>query len=198
MVLFAHPGQRYSAINAGMAKTANAMDGVTFVDLYATYPRFNINVETEQARLLAHDAIVLQFPIYWYSTPALLKEWQDLVLEYGFAYGPGGTALTDKVMLPAISAGGAEDMYREAGRNHFTLRQLLAPLEQTASLCAMRYVPPFVLHAAHKAREDGRDETHRLQYHDLLEALRDDRLDLEAAMKMDHLSDGPLPIMEGA
>ena len=198
MVLFAHPAQRHSATNAQLAQTARSLEGITVVDLYGIYPRFKIDIEAEQERLLAHDAIILQFPIYWYATPALLKEWQDLVLEYGFAYGPGGTSLTGKILLPAVTAGGAQEMYQETGRNHFTIRQLLAPLEQTASLCLMRYLPPFVLHGAHKARDDGRAETHRLQYHDLLEALRDDRLDLDAAAALDHLSDDPLPITQGA
>ena len=54
------------------------MEGVTFVDLYAEYPRFEIDVDREQARLLAHDVIVFQNPLFWYSTPAILKEWQDL------------------------------------------------------------------------------------------------------------------------
>ena len=196
LVLYAHPGQRHSVINQQLARTAAAIEGVTFVDLYAEYPRFHIHVEREQTRLKEHDAIVLQFPFYWYATPALLKEWQDLVLEYDFAYGPKGTALAGKLLLPAVTAGGPQEAYLPGGRNQFTVRQLLLPLEQTAMLCSMRYIPPFVLHGAHRAREDGRGEAHRLQYHNLLEALLEDRLDLDAAASREHLGEAPLPISE--
>src|SRR3954466_682289 len=96
LILFAHPNQRVASINRSMAEAAMRIEGVTFVDLYAEYPRFEINIDREQSRLREHDAIIFQFPVYWYSTPALLKEWQDLVLEYGFAYGPEGQALGGK------------------------------------------------------------------------------------------------------
>ena len=90
LVLFAHPAHRHSRTNRLMLEAARRIAGVTIVDLYADYPRFEIDVEREQQRLLEHDAIVFQFPLYWYSTPSLLKEWQDLVLEHGFAYGEHG------------------------------------------------------------------------------------------------------------
>ena len=106
LILYAHPGQRHSQVNTLLSQTAATLEGITFVDLYADYPRFKVNIDIEQQRLLAHDVIVLQFPVYWYSTPSLLKEWQDLVLEYGFAYGPGGDKLASKLCLLAVTAAG--------------------------------------------------------------------------------------------
>ena len=198
IVLFAHPGQRHSQINLELAEAARSTDGIDFVDLYAEYPRFKIDIDREQERLLSHDAIVFQFPIYWYSTPALLKEWQDLVLEYGFAYGPGGDKLAGKLLLPVATAGGPEDAYREHGSNNFPLRTLLTPLEQTANLCQMRYIPPFVLFASLRARTDGRAGRHVDQYRTLLGALRDDRLDIERSRQRDLLNDDGLPVLEEA
>ena len=64
-----------------------------------------IDVRAEQELLVSHDVIVSQHPFYWYSSPALLKEWQDLVLEHGWAYGRGGTKLTGKILFNAITAG---------------------------------------------------------------------------------------------
>ena len=93
LVLYAHPSQRRSEVNQPLFKACQAVEGVTAVDLYYEYPTYNINIDREQQRLLDHDVIVFQFPLYWYSTPSILKEWQDLVLEYGFAYGHDGTAL---------------------------------------------------------------------------------------------------------
>ena len=94
LILLAHPSPDESEVNLPMIRASAKLEGVTVLDLYAEYPDFVIDVEREQARLREHDIIVFQFPLYWYSVPALLKGWQDLVLEYGFAYGSGGEALT--------------------------------------------------------------------------------------------------------
>lgn len=197
LVLFAHPGQRHSKINVAMAKMARSVEGITFVDLYADYPTFNIDIDLEQQRLLEHDTLVLQFPIYWYSTPSLLKEWQDLVLEYGFAYGHDGDRLKGKRILVAATAGGDQEAYDPQGQNHFTFRTLLSPLEQTANLCQMHFTPPFVLFSASKAALDGRADQHLADYGALLEALRDDRLDFEAVHRFDVLHHDNLPIRGG-
>ena len=135
LILFAHPSLDRSEVNYPMADAIHGLDGVTLVDLYAEYPDFQIDIDREQARLLAHDVIVFQHPLYWYSTPAILKEWQDLVLEHGFAYGSEGTALHGKVFFNALTAGGLEAAYCAEGYNHFTIRELLHPIEQTAMLC---------------------------------------------------------------
>ena len=177
LVLFAHPAQHRSEAHVLMARVARGVAGVTFADLYAEYPRFEIDIDREQARLLAHDVIVFQHPVYWYSTPALLKEWQDLVLEYGLAYGPGGTELQGKLFLCAVTAGNPAEAYGPSGQNHFPLRTFLAPLELTAGLCGMTYLPPFALFATRRAAAGSALALHAARYRRLLEALRDDRLD---------------------
>ena len=135
LILFAHPSIHLSEVNRVLAKDMTALEGVTLIDLYAEYPTLQIDVVREQQRLLEHDAVVFMFPLYWYSTPAILKEWQDLVLEYGFAYGHDGTALVGKIFTCMLTAGGTEDGYADTGYNHYSLRELLRPLEQTANLC---------------------------------------------------------------
>ena len=189
LVLFAHPSLHRSEINGPMARAAAAVEGVTLVDLYAEYPDFRIDVEREQRRLLEHDVVVFLHPLYWYSTPAILKEWQDLVLEHGFAYGSGGNKLHGKVFLDALTAGGLEDAYRDKGYNHYTIGELLQPLEQTASLCGMRWLPPFALFGARLAVEEGRVEQHLADWVRTLEALRDGRLDLARARDFGKLND---------
>lgn len=177
LVLFAHPAQRKSSINVAMAATARALEGVTFVDLYAEYPRFSVDVDREQRRLMEHDVIVFQFPVFWYSTPALLKQWQDLVLEYGFAYGPNGKMLAGKHTLACVTTGGSRSDYTEVGGNRRVLEQFLYPLEQTATLCGMEYLPPFVLFSANHLDDDSAQQ-HIQSYPRLLTALRDERFDL--------------------
>lgn len=91
--------------------------------------------------------IVFQHPFYWYSTPALFKEWQDRVLEYGFAYPPKeGKELQGKTWLSVITKGGPEWSYRSGGYNNYSISELLRPLQQTANLCGMRWMAPFVVH----------------------------------------------------
>lgn len=148
LVVLAHPAMERSRANRALAQAVKPAPGVSLVDLYELYPDFAIDVWAEQRRLVAHDVIVLQFPIYWYSTPSLLKEWLDLVWLHGFAYGVGGEALKGKRLLVACTTGGDEGAYRPAGVHRFSLEEFLRPLEQTAVLCGMDWAPPFVLHSS--------------------------------------------------
>lgn len=188
IIYYAHPGQNFSRANRRMAKTARGLDGITFVDLYAEYPRHDIDVDREQARLLAHEVIVFQFPLYWYSTPSLIKEWQDLVLQHGFAYGHDGDKLAGKSMLVAITAGGSDEAYTPKGYQHYPLRTFLTPLEQTARLCKMDFLPPYVLYSALKAEEETEIAAHAEGYGQLLSALRDDTIALPLPTNHDVLT----------
>ena len=141
-------------------------------------------------RLLAHDTIVLQFPLFWYSCPALVKEWLDLVWEHGFAYGQGGDKLKGKVLLLAVTTGGPQEAYSTEGYQHYELRTFLTPFEQAARLAQMRFLAPYVLHGALRADP----QAHALGFLRLMTALRDDRLDLMAAQTADILTHDTLPL----
>lgn len=180
LILFAHPALEKSRVNRRLIAAVRDLPGVTFRDLYEEYPEFDIDVPHEQAMLVEHDVLILQHPFFWYSTPALIKEWQDLVLEHGWAYGSEGKALVGKRVLSAITTGGREIAYQEGGHNRFTLRQFLAPIEQTFRLCGMDYLPPFVAHGTHGMKEEEIG-AHARSYRRLVEALRDGRIDLDAA-----------------
>lgn len=148
LLVMAHPALERSRANQRMMAAAQEVAGVTLHDLYETYPTFTIDVRAEQKRLLKHAVIGLQFPMYWYSTPALLKEWLDLVWLHGFAYGVGATALKGKRLFVACSTGGPAEAYGPEGYNTYTMDEFLRPLEQTARLCGMEWEKPFVLHAS--------------------------------------------------
>ncbi len=172
LLLFAHPSIRRSRVNTALRDAASALDGVTVHDLYETYPDFAIDVDREQALLQAHDTVVCQHPFFWYSAPSIVREWQDLVLEHGWAYGHQGHALDGKGWMQAITTGGRETAYREDGLNRYGVDELLRPFEATAHLCRMRWIRPFVVHATHvaSAREV---ETAAAAYRARLIALRD-------------------------
>ena len=193
---YAHPGHRHSHVNRHMARAASAVEGISFVDLYREYPRFEIDVEREQQRLLDHDVILFQFPVFWYSTPSILKEWQDLVLEHGFAYGKDGERLHGKQMMLAVSAAGPEDAYTDQGYQNFPLRTFLTPLEQTATLCGMRFEAPYAIYGSLRAPVDGQLQPHVDGYYQLLEAIRDDRYDFDAARDQGVVLADRLPITE--
>jgi hypothetical protein len=112
-------------------------------------------VDREQAAAAGARCDLFQHPLYWYSTPAILKEWQDLVLEHGFAYGSRGHRAARQAVLQRADRRRTEAPTAE-GYNHFTIRELLRPLEQTAMLCGMTYLPPFALFGARTAVEEGR------------------------------------------
>src|SRR5262249_14316575 len=122
LILFAHPVLERSRVNRRLLSAVRDLPGVTVHDLYDAYPTLYIDAKRAQRLLLEHDVIVFQHPFYWYSTPAILKEWQDLVLEHGWAYGRSGTQLRGKITLNAITTGGPETAYGRGGYNRFTIR----------------------------------------------------------------------------
>jgi len=188
LVLFAHPVLERSRVNRKLMEGVRDLDGVTIHDLYERYPTFGIDIPREQALVLEHDVIVLQHPFYWYSAPALVKEWLDLVLEHGWAYGKGGTRLKGKIMFNAVTTGGGDDAYKHEGYNRFTMRELLAPFDQTAYLCGMTYLAPFVVHGALRLAGEATAPAVSA-YRRLLEALRDDKIDLQKAAAAAHIGE---------
>lgn len=188
LILFAHPALQKSRVNRVLIEGIGQLDGVTFHDLYQAYPELDIDVKFEQDLLGQHQVIVFQHPFFWYSAPAIFKEWQDLVLEHGWAYGSQGNALKDKLFFNIISTGGRTEAYTEHSYNHFTIRQLLAPIEQTANLCKMVFLPPFVVHGTHSISQDG-VVAYRRQLFQLLALFRNDQVDIPAVRKLAYLND---------
>ncbi len=150
LILFAHPRFEQSRAQRVLVEAVADMPEVNVHDLYELYPDFNVDIAREKELLVQHDIIVWQHPLYWYSAPPLLKQWIDMVLEFGWAYGPGGTALRDKWVFNVISSGGAEEAYQLGGRNRYPIHEYLRPFEQTARLCGMHFLPPFAVHGTHK------------------------------------------------
>ena len=154
LILFAHPSLEKSRVHSRLITRVPESPNITLHDLYEAYPAYDVDVAREQKLLVEHDLYVLQHPFFWYSVPPLVKQWIDLVLEHGWAYGSEGTALRGKRMLSVISAGGRASAYQEGGYNRYTIRQLLAPVEQTVRLCGIDYLPPYVIHGTHRLSID--------------------------------------------
>ncbi|MED1203033.1 NAD(P)H-dependent oxidoreductase [Heyndrickxia acidicola] len=159
LVIAAHPNLGESKVNKAWMQRLQEEEDVTVHDLYAHYPNFKIDVEKEQQLLLEHDRIIFQFPFYWYSSPALLKEWQDAVLTYGFAYGSEGNKLHGKELMLAISTGGPAEVYQAGGYNHYSISELTRPFQATANLCGMHFLPSFLLQGMMTLTEEKLQES---------------------------------------
>ena len=93
LVIVAHPDIARSTVNRTWARALAAQDSrYTVHDLYTVYPDGKINVAAEQALIEAHGSVILQFPVYWFSCPPLLKQWFDSVFTHGWAFGSSATA----------------------------------------------------------------------------------------------------------
>jgi len=187
LILFAHPAYHKSRINKALINAIQNIEGVTVNNLYEKYPDFFIDVPAEQRLLLENDIIIWHHPFYWYSAPAILKEWMDLVLQHGFAYGTFGRALEGKWTLSAISTGGRKEVYSSEGKNKFTINQFLVPFNQTANLCRMKYLPPFVVHGSHVLSEDDLQNA-TSDYNKLVLALRDEKLDASLFQNTEYIN----------
>ena len=188
LILFAHPRFERSRANARLVQHIPKSGYITFHDLYERYPDFNVNLAYEKDLLARHDIIVWHHPFYWYGAPPLLKQWIDITLEFGWAYGPGGTALKDKVFFNTITSGGPRESYSREGHHQFTVQDFLTPFRRTATLCHAVYWPPFAVHGTHRLDEAGLQEQ-ALQYQGLLERLLAGDFDPETPQQYPYLND---------
>jgi len=188
LIQFAHLILSKSRVHTTLLRYGSNLNDVTINDLYERYPDLYIDVGREQQLLLGHDIVVFQHPFYWYSSPAIIKQWFDLVLEHNWAYGVQGNALAGKKMLNAISCGGSREAYRPDGPNRYTVNQFLAPFDQTATLCKMIYLPPFVIHATHRLTADQLAD-YGEQYRAILSALASERISPEDCRNVEYINE---------
>lgn len=122
------------------------------------------DVEVEQRKLLAADAVILQFPLWWFGMPAILKGWVDRVFAYGFAYGYKGEGnryrygdgmLTGKRAIVLVTVGGPEKDYSPRGING-PIEQLLFPVTHgTLFYTGMDVLPTHAVYGAGQFNADS-------------------------------------------
>lgn len=188
LILFAHPLFEKSKVHSKLIAQASTVKNVTINDLYQLYPDFDIDIEREQELLLSHDIIIWQHPFYWYSAPALLKQWLDLVLEHGWAYGKKGRALEGKKIFNAFTSGAGTEAYQAGGYNKYPVHDYLLPFRRTAELCRMEYYPPFWVPGTHKITESLADE-YAEGYKSVLTALVENHYPPETIMQASYMND---------
>ena len=152
LVILAHPDFSQSVANKAVIEhLQNSGLNIEIRDLAALYPDYRIDTAVEQQALLRHQTIVFQYPLYWYNMPAILKQYFDNVLTYGFAYGTGGDKLKGKNFVPSLTIGSPEEDYRAVGAAHFRVYEFCKSLKQTAYYTQMNYIDPFYFHGTSPA-----------------------------------------------
>ena len=132
LVIVFHPSIATSVANKRwLQELAQYPDRYTMHDVYQAYPDGKIDVAREQALVEAHANVVLQFPVYWFNCPPMMKQWLDEVLAYGWAYGTGGDAFQGRKVALAVTAGIRQQDFTPQGKWNVTLAQLLAPFDVT-------------------------------------------------------------------
>ncbi|WP_042196120.1 NAD(P)H-dependent oxidoreductase [Paenibacillus camerounensis] len=144
LVITAHPNLDQSIVNKRWVEELNKYSGeLTIHNLYKEYPNEQIDIERERQLVSEHDRIVFQFPLYWYSTPPLLKKWQDWVLT-GWVGGATGSQLMGKELLLAISAGTPKKYFEPDGLVGYSMEELLRPIQALSKYIGIKLLPPFV------------------------------------------------------
>ena len=113
--------------------------GMEWVSLAEEATDGHFDVQAFQARLTAASMLVLHFPLYWYSPPALVKHWLDSMLTPGWAFPNEISQLRGKTLLVSVTTGAALSSFQPEGSNGSTLEELLLPLERTAAYCGMHW-----------------------------------------------------------
>jgi glutathione-regulated potassium-efflux system ancillary protein KefF len=155
LVVFAHPYPDRSSANRVLLGGLEGLDGVEVRSLYDLYPDFNIDAPAEREALERASIVVWQHPIYWYSTPALLKLWFEKVLTFGWAWGAGGNALRGKRCLWVVTTGGDEGDYQSEGLHGQVFDAFSPAIRQTALFCGMEWLEPIVVHEARQLDPDS-------------------------------------------
>jgi glutathione-regulated potassium-efflux system ancillary protein KefF len=150
VVLYAHPYPDRSRAGRALIEAVRDLPHVSVRVLYSLYPDFFVDVEEEQAALVAAENIVWQTPFYWYGMPALMHLWIEKVLADGWAYGPDARALAGKRVLWVTTTGAREAAYQPGAMHGYPFETFVPAVEQTARFCGMRWDAPIVVHGAHR------------------------------------------------
>ena len=153
LIVHAHPYPKHSRACQALLEAVRGRPDVEVHSLYDRYPDFDIDVAAEQAALARAELVVWLHPVYWYSVPAMLKHWFDVVLARGWAYGHDGNALRGKHCLWVVSTGGDEAAYSATGMHQQPFENFIPAIEQTARFCGMHWEAPLAVHGAHQVSD---------------------------------------------
>lgn len=147
-------GMGFNAV-AGPADFSSRRDGAYFSlgaeQMHASQAGgFAADVQAELNKLLAADLLILQFPLWWFSLPAILKGWIDRVFAFGAAYDFGRTwengVFAGKRAMLSLTASAPAAAFMPDGRNG-DMERVLWPIHAgVLALCGYSVLPPFIVH----------------------------------------------------
>ncbi len=148
LVLLSHPYLESSNVHRNLSQRLSKIENVTVrhIDQLPT-KNTHFDAKTEQALWDEADTIILEFPMYWYHSPASLKQYLDDVLTEDWAF-QNAYALEGKQLMVLTTTGGVESEYSANGEHGFDLSSVLTPYKSTASFTKMKYIPELVIYAA--------------------------------------------------
>ena len=114
--------------------------GLQWLPLTEEHIEGKFDIEKHQSIIDNVDTLVMHFPMYWYSSPALVKSWLDSLLTPGWAFPSSTSHLRGKRMLLSITTGSPLDTFQQSGSNEKTLDELLLPFERMAKYCGMNWL----------------------------------------------------------
>ncbi|MDQ0208647.1 NAD(P)H-dependent oxidoreductase [Alkalicoccobacillus murimartini] len=171
LVIIGHPDIESSIVNRRWIEEMKLHpDLFTIHELAKEYPDGVIDREIEQSLISSHGNLVLQFPMYWFNCPPILKKWLDEVLTEGWAFGKAGNNIKGRKMALGVTTGGKGIDYDKAGRYQYNLEELLAPFEITAKYCKADYQSFFAFYGADFSTQDEIDKSAK-DYVDFLKEL---------------------------
>ena len=138
LIVFSHTWFKGSKVNRALLEAAQDVKDVTIrnlEELYGQNPE-KIDVKAEQKFIEDCDRIVFQCPVFWFSTPPMLKAYIDRVFEHGWAYGSQGHALEGKKLQLVLSTGSPQESYKAP-----TIGELFLPLTAVGNYTGMDVAP---------------------------------------------------------
>ena len=143
IILFSHSYFAQSKANAALLKSVEGNADFEIRNLNALYPDYKINVGAEVAALKAADKIAIQFPLFWYSSPAIFKAWQDDVLTQ--FYASAASPLKGKSVAFVVTIGGTKENYQSEDSSEFSaLERFLFPQTLTLQNCGANVKNPLL------------------------------------------------------
>jgi putative NADPH-quinone reductase len=143
LILISHPQFADSATQQFLKTAGESQGDVTFQQIDDLYQQHQLDVDTEQQQLIKADRLIFQFPMYWYSSPASLKQFMDDVFTRKLVVADH--LLRHQELGLVVTLGDSAADFQAGGREHFTISELMRPFEAFANKAGMIYLKSFVV-----------------------------------------------------
>lgn len=144
LILISHPKFEDSGTQQFLKTSFYSLDDVKYQVIDELYGQSDgINIEKEQSALKGFDRIIFQFPMYWYSSPASLKQFMDDVFTRNYIVA--NRSVKTKQLGIVVTLGDAKADFQAGGSEQFTISELLRPLQAFAHKAGMQYLKPLVV-----------------------------------------------------